>query len=240
MLLQGLSNRPLFIYLFSTCTLILVSCAFMTSSKTYSYLALGDSYTIGEGVPLYESFPYQTVQLLRKAGHSIYAPEIIAKTGWTTDELQAGIHNNHLLAGYDFVSLLIGVNNQYRGKSSDTYAMEFDTLLQQAIAFAGNNKQHVFVFSIPDWGATPFAGGKDKAAIAQEIDAFNAINKLISEEYKVNYIDITPGTRQAVHDTTLLAADQLHPSGKEYARWALKLAEKISSLVISSPSGTMN
>ena len=196
-------------------------------SKTYSYLALGDSYTIGESVPLYESFPYQTVQQLRKAGCPVYAAEIIAKTGWTTDELQAGINNSYLLPVYDFVSLLIGVNNQYRGRNREEYAGQFEVLLQQAIAFAGNNKQHVFVLSIPDWGVTPFANGKDKVAIAGEIDAFNAINKSISEKYQVNYIDITAGTREAAHDTTLLAADQLHPSGKEYARWAMKLAEGI-------------
>jgi lysophospholipase L1-like esterase len=195
-------------------------------SKIYSYLALGDSYTIGESVPVYENFPYQTVQLLRKAGYPVYAAEIIAKTGWTTDELQTGISNSHLLPLYDFVSLLIGVNNQYRGRSQEEYTQQFDTLLQQAIAFAGNNKQ-VFVLSIPDWGVTPFANGKDKMAIAGEIDAFNAINKSISEKYRVNYIDITAGTREAAQDATLLAADQLHPSGKEYARWAAKLAESI-------------
>jgi lysophospholipase L1-like esterase len=200
-------------------------------SKTYSYLALGDSYTIGESVPLYESFPYQTIQLLRQTGHAVYAAEIVAKTGWTTDELQTGISNSHLLPVYDFVSLLIGVNNQYRGRSREEYARQFEALLQQAIAFAGNNKQQVFVLSIPDWGVTPFANGKDKAAIAGEIDAFNAINKLISEKYGVNYIGITAGTREAEHNTTLLAADQLHPSGKEYARWAVALAERIQKLL---------
>jgi lysophospholipase L1-like esterase len=200
-------------------------------SKTYSYLALGDSYTIGESVPLYESFPYQTVQLLRKGGHAVYSAEIVAKTGWTTDELQTGINNSRLLPTYDFVSLLIGVNNQYRGRSREEYAQQFEALLQQAIAFTGNNKQHVFVLSIPDWGVTPFANGKDKAAIAGEIDAFNAINKMSSEKYGVNYIDITAGTREAAHDTTLLAADQLHPSGKQYARWAVKLAQGIQTVL---------
>ena len=118
-------------------------------SKTFSYLALGDSYTIGEGVPIYESFPYQTVQGLRKAGYSLYAAEIVAKTGWTTDELQAGISNSHLLPSYDLVSLLIGVNNQYRGRSLQEYTQQFEALLQQAIGFAGNHATHVFVLSIP-------------------------------------------------------------------------------------------
>lgn len=200
-------------------------------SKTYSYLALGDSYTIGEGLPIYESFPYQTVQVLRKAGYSLYAPEIIAKTGWTTDELQAGISNSRLLASYDLVSLLIGVNNQYRGRSLPEYTQQFEALLQQAIGFAGKQPTHVFVLSIPDWGVTPFADGKNSATIGHEIDAFNAVNRLLAEKYSVNYIDITPGTRLAANDPSLLAADQLHPSGKEYAQWTLKLAGAIQQLM---------
>jgi lysophospholipase L1-like esterase len=200
-------------------------------SKTYSYLALGDSYTIGEGVPIYENFPYQTVQLLRKAGYSLYAAEIVAKTGWTTDELQAGIAGSRLLAQYDLVSLLIGVNNQYRGRSIQEYTQQFEALLQQAISFAGKQASQVFVLSIPDWGATPFAKDKNSATIAHEIDAFNAVNRMLAEKYAVNYLDITPGTRLAASDTSLLTADQLHYSGKEHARWALKLAGAIEQLI---------
>jgi lysophospholipase L1-like esterase len=202
-------------------------------SRTYSYLALGDSYTIGEGVPVYENFPYQTVQRLRKAGYPVYAAEIVAKTGWTTDELQAGIDNSSFLNTYDVVSLLIGVNNQYRGRSLQEYTIQFESLLQQAIRFAGNRAGHVFVVSIPDWGVTPFAGnsGKNAATIAHEIDAFNAVNKSLAEKYGVQYIDITPGTRLAANDTGLLAADQLHPSGKEYALWAEKLATRMQKLM---------
>ncbi|THU32504.1 SGNH/GDSL hydrolase family protein [Niastella caeni] len=200
-------------------------------SKTYAYLALGDSYTIGEGVPIYESFPYQTVQLLRKAGYSLYAAEIVAKTGWTTDELQAGIVNSRLLPAYDVVSLLIGVNNQYRGRSLQEYTQQFEALLQQAIGFAGNQEKHVFVLSIPDWGVTPFAKDRNSATIAHEIDAFNAVNRSFAEKYSVNYIDITPGTRLAANDVTLLATDQLHPSGKEYGLWAMKLAGVIQQLI---------
>jgi lysophospholipase L1-like esterase len=199
--------------------------------KTYTYLALGDSYTIGENVPVYDSFPYQTIQLLRKAGYSFYAAEIVAKTGFTTDELQTAIRHTHLLPSYDIVSLLIGVNNQYRGRNQQEYAGQFETLLQQAIIFAGNNPLHVFVLSIPDWGVTPFAEGRDRAAIARDIDAFNVINKTIAEKYKVNYIDITPGTRKAATDTTLLAEDQLHYSGKAHGVWAGLLAEGIRKLI---------
>ncbi len=191
--------------------------------QTYTYLALGDSYTIGEGVPLYDSFPYQAVQLLRKSGRMFHAPEIIAKTGWTTDELAAGIAQTNLLRAYDFVSLLIGVNNQYRGRNLDEYTVQFEALLKQAIGFAGGHSSHVIVLSIPDWGATPFAIDRDKQKIAIEIDSFNMVNKTIAERHRTHYIDITPGTRTSASDATMLATDKLHPSGKEYAKWAERI-----------------
>lgn len=202
-------------------------------SRIYSYLALGDSYTIGESVPVYENFPYQTVQLLRKAGYPVYAAEIVAKTGWTTNELQAGIDKSSFLDSYDVVSLLIGVNNQYRGRSIQEYTTQFESLLKQAIRFAGNQAGHVFVVSIPDWGVTPYAAsnGKNAAVVAHEIDAFNAVNKSMAEKYAVHYINITPGSRLAANDLSLLAADQLHPSGKEYAIWAKKLSESIQHVI---------
>jgi lysophospholipase L1-like esterase len=192
-----------------------------------TYLALGDSYTIGESLPIYESYPYQTVQLLREKGVQITAPEIIAKTGWTTDELAAAIDQTRLIEQYDYVSLLIGVNNQYRGRKSDEYAMQFEELLKRAISFSTNGTSHVFVISIPDWGATPFAEGRDKKKIAEEINAFNDINKSISEKYGVGYIEITEGSRDAKKNPSLVARDKLHPSGTEYSKWANKLAEKI-------------
>ena len=198
---------------------------------TYSFLALGDSYTIGEGVLLTENFPYQTVQLLRKAGYDFSPPEIVAKTGWTTDELQAAIDKHTYLTTYDFVTLLIGVNNQYRGRSIENYRSEFESLLKQSINFAGSKTDHVIVISIPDWGVTPFAEGRDRKQIANEIDGYNSINKTISEKYNVNYLYITPGTREAATDPSLVAADGLHPSAKEYKRWAEKLAEKIKGLI---------
>jgi lysophospholipase L1-like esterase len=193
---------------------------------TYTYLALGDSYTIGEGVAVYESFPYQTVQLLRKAGHSFRAPEILAKTGWTTDELSSGINKTILQSPYDFVTLLIGVNNQYRGRSVEDYAPQFEALLLQAISFAGNDASHTIALSIPDWGATPFAADRDRKKIAEEIDAYNKVNKELAIKHKAHYIDITPSTRNP--NETLLAADKLHPSGKEYYRWAQEVAMTIN------------
>ena len=188
-------------------------------ADVYSYLALGDSYTIGEGVPIYESFPYQTVQLLRKAGYAFHAPEIVAKTGWTTDELSAGIAQTNLLAGYSLATLLIGVNNQYRGRNLEEYAVQFEELLKKALGLSPN----VIVLSIPDWGATPFAGDRDRNKIAGEIDAYNEVNRTITAKYQAHYIDITPGTRNSTEE--MLAADRLHPSSKEYRNWAEAVAE---------------
>jgi lysophospholipase L1-like esterase len=198
------------------------------SKHIHSYLALGDSYTIGEGLPLYESFPYQAVQLLRRNGHAFHAPEIVAKTGWTTFELAEHLIHTHLNTAYDFVSLLIGVNNQYRGLSEQEYAADFEFLLKKAIHFAGEKHDHVVVLSIPDWGITPFANGKDAIKIASEIDRYNDAKKRLTEHCHCHYIDITPGTREAQHNSKLLAADKLHPSAIEYARWAEKMVEVVS------------
>lgn len=195
--------------------------------KTYSYLALGDSYTIGEAVPLFENFPYQTVQLVRNNGISMYAPEIVAKTGWTTDELQEAVNQYRFLPVYDFVTLLIGVNNQYRGRTADNYTPEFHSLLKQAIEFAGNRPERVIVLSIPDWGVTPYAEGRNREEIARAIDTYNSAKQQISEQEGTQWINITPYTREATTDLSLLATDQLHPSGKDYGRWAKEVADEI-------------
>jgi lysophospholipase L1-like esterase len=197
---------------------------------TYHYLALGDSYTIGEQVPLHESFPYQTIQLLRKQishTHDFLAPEIIAKTGWTTDELNNQIAQTTFLKSYDFVSLLIGVNNQYRGRDLENYKEEFAHLLQQAIEFAGGISNHVFVISIPDWGKTPFAAERDIQKIAQEIDEYNNACKEIVLAQHCHFIDITTSQRADSHLEEFIAEDKLHPSGKEYAKWAALLATEM-------------
>lgn len=196
--------------------------------KKYYYLALGDSYTIGEKVQPQDNFPNQVYTLMKNDSVNFQPPRIIARTGWTTDELEGGIvaanNADPLRPTYDFVSLLIGVNNQYRGRPVDNYKPEFEELLKKAIAYAGNKAERVVVLSIPDWGVTPFADGRDRAQIAREIDAYNAANKQIAEQYLVQYIDITPWTREAPADVSLLAADGLHPSGKEYKRWAERIA----------------
>ncbi len=191
---------------------------------SHTYLALGDSYTIGESVPSAENFPHQTAGLLRKAGIKISEPLIIAITGWTTDELAAAIHEHKLHETFSIVTLLIGVNNQYRGRALDNYKKEFTGLLNQAIVFSNGHPRHVMVVSIPDWGVTPFAEGRDRHKIAQEIDAYNAAAKEIALAHKCGWLDITDSTRANGQKAEYLAADGLHPSGKEYAVWAARLA----------------
>ncbi|MBE7169925.1 MAG: SGNH/GDSL hydrolase family protein [Williamsia sp.] len=195
------------------------------AGSSYTYLALGDSYTIGENVALFENYPYQTVQLLRKSGYNMGAPEIIAKTGWTSKELKEGIRNTYLQSSYYFVSLLVGVNDQYRGEDPEEYRMVFEHLLQQAIGLTGNRKERVFVLSIPDWSATPFAEGKDRSFIKEQIDRFNQVNKELAQRHGIAYLYITDGTREAGINNKLLASDGLHYSRKEYANWAGLLAE---------------
>jgi lysophospholipase L1-like esterase len=196
--------------------------------RPYTYLALGDSYTTGEMVPATENFPNQVAAMLRQQGIAAEDPRIIAKTGWTTDELDAGIQSadstEPLLPQYDMVTLLIGVNNQYRGRSAENYRLEFISLLTKALRFADNKNKRTAVISIPDWGVTPFAKGHDRIQIGRDIDSFNLINREESLRRNIHYIYITEWTREAAIDPALLAADGLHPSGKEYKRWAETIA----------------
>ncbi len=178
------------------------------------FLALGDSYTIGESVATAGRWPNQLARLL-----GISEPQIVAKTGWTTDELSAAIDAADPKGPFDLVTLLIGVNNQYRGRSDDEYRQQFAALLKRATGFAGGNAQHVIVVSIPDWGVTPFAAGRDRARIASEIDRFNAIGREEAARAGARWVDITPISRRAATDHTLIAADGLHPSAAMYAEW---------------------
>lgn len=186
---------------------------------TIRYLALGDSYTIGESVEVTERFPNQLADFL-KAGGTQTEVTIIAKTGWTTNELWDGIQASEINPPYDLVSLLIGVNNQYRGYDINEYREQFVFLLNKSIEYAGGNPQRVIVLSIPDWGVTPFAHGQGGERIARDIDAFNAVNRAETEKAGAQYINITPISREAAHDVTLIAGDGLHPSGKMYLEWA--------------------
>ncbi len=197
----------------------------------YSYLALGDSYTIGEQVPIHDNFPNQTVQLLRKQHFDVADPVIIATTGWTTDELAASIREHNIHETFSFVTLLIGVNNQYRGRSLENYRQEFVQLLDQAIVFAKGVAKNVFVLSIPDWGATPFADGRDRHQVAKEIDEYNAACKAITLDHKCQYLYITDSTRDHAMTPGFLAGDGLHPSAKEYEVWAERLAGLVASVL---------
>ena len=187
------------------------------------YLALGDSYTIGTSVAETDRFPVQTADFLQAMGIKTQV-SIIATNGWTSTDLLLAIREKPVTTNYDMVSVLIGVNNQYQGKSLDLYKTDFTAIIQRAIQLADGKPNHVVVLSIPDYSVTPFASNSDKQRIATEIDAFNAANKTIASDYKVNYLYITDESRKAAGDRTLVASDGLHFSGKEYAVWAMQLA----------------
>ena len=192
-------------------------------------LALGDSYTIGESVTADSRWPTLLVDSLQHRGINALEPSIMATTGWRTDELRRGIEKARFKRTFSLVSLLIGVNNFFQGKSAASYATEFESLLKTAIKLAGGKKEHVFVLSIPDYGFTPF--GQDKRAeITAGIDDFNRINREITERLGVAYIDITPISRRGLEEPDLVASDGLHPSGKMYAEW-VKLIVNAATLV---------
>lgn len=199
------------------------------SPKTF--LALGDSYTIGQSVTTTERFPAQTTALLRSAGINITDPKYIAATGWTTDILASAINNQQPLGTFSVVSLLIGVNDQYQRHDTTGYRQRFRDLLNTSILLAGNKRNHVFVLSIPDYGVTPFGGSSDTGFINRQIDQFNNINREETMQASCQYIDITASTREALSDPTLIASDGLHPSGKEYSKWANRLAPMMSSVL---------
>ena len=203
-----------------------------SGSAPVDFLALGDSYTIGEGVRDEQRWPVQLAAALRARGVAIAHPQIIAKSGWTTDELSAAIdaedaHGN-LQAHYDLVSLQIGVNNQYRGRSGEDYGAEFSRLFERAVAFAGGDPARVLVLSIPDWGTTPFAqaGGRDRAQIASEIDQYNEVAATLCRRRSATWVDVTGLTRRPDlgHE---LVADGLHPSAAMYTLWVDRIHDKI-------------
>ena len=193
------------------------------------YLALGDSYTIGESVAESERFPVQLAERLRAEGIAEVAPpEIIATSGWTTGELAAGIDAAGPVGPFELVTLLIGVNNQYRGRPSEEYREQFRELLRRALEFAGGRRDRVIVVSIPDWSVTPFADGRDRPRIALEIDAFNAVNREEASLQGARYVDITPVSRLAESNPALTASDGLHPSAGMYRLWVELIAPEAS------------
>ena len=183
------------------------------------FLALGDSYTIGESVAASERWPVQLAARMRDEGVYMENPLIIATTGWTTDELAAGIERRGPQGPFDLVSLLIGVNNQYRGRDLTEYRQQFAALLEQAVGFAGGDPKRVIVLSIPDWGVTPFAADRHRETVSGNINQFNAVNAEEAARLGAHYVDITLSSREAAHDPDLIAGDGLHPSGKMYTAW---------------------
>lgn len=202
---------------------------------TLSYLALGDSYTIGEAVPEAGRWPLQMASALRERGVDLADPRIIATTGWTTDELALALDLAEPLGQWDFVSLLIGVNNQYRGRSAVQYGVEFRELLERAIRYAHGRADRVLVLSIPDWGATPF-GATDKrspATIGAELDVFNQAARDICTRHGVAFVDITPVSRARGSEAAMVAEDGLHPSAAMYTQWA-ELALPVAQRLLAS------
>ncbi|MDP3474142.1 MAG: SGNH/GDSL hydrolase family protein [Algoriphagus sp.] len=214
--------------------LILMTLSEISFAQNLTYLALGDSYTIGEGVPENDRYPVQLVNTLAKSGKLNFSnPQIIAKTGWTVDELEAGIKAADTKSeGYDLVTLLIGVNNQYRGRPVEDFEKEFELMLNRAITFARGNTSHVMVLSIPDWGVTPFAVNRksDQAKVEREIDAYNSAKKAICKMYGITFIDITEDYRTIGARPEMVVEDLLHPSGLVYQRWMEKLLKEVKKI----------
>lgn len=204
---------------------------FMEDTVSSTYLALGDSYTIGQNVSVEQRWPLQLKDVLKDNEITIDTVEIIAQTGWTTANLISAVERKNFTSSFDIVSLLIGVNNQYQGKSITEYSREFESLLNMAIGLAGGKADKVFVLSIPDYSVTPFAANSDTARIKRELIDFNAVNKKLALQYEVAYFDITPISQRAKGDATLLADDGLHPSGKMYGEWVDLIYKDIIELI---------
>jgi lysophospholipase L1-like esterase len=201
------------------------------SKADISFLSLGDSYTIGESVADSARWSVQLAQMLRQEGYDVGVPDIIAKTGWTTAELADAIKASKNDKRYDLVSLLIGVNNQYRGQSVERFRTEFRDLLATSVRYAGGRKDRVFVLSIPDWGVSPFGASRDRAQIAREIDAFNAVAKEETQKAGIMYVDITPISRRALGNADMFASDGLHFSGEMYSLWAREALPAVRMLL---------
>jgi lysophospholipase L1-like esterase len=221
--------------LFNFSLILLFLNAACVQTEKVTYLALGDSYTIGESVDSSQRWPVQLAEELRTSGYEVADPKIIARTGWTTDELQNAINEEKPNSNYDLVSILIGVNNQYRGYPIDQYIKEFEELLIKAISFAGNDSEKVFVVSIPNYGVTPFGIEKGENKIRQELLIYDAIADSISSIYNVPFVNITPVSEKAKADGSYIADDELHPSGKQYSEW-VELIIPVAKAILKDPS----
>jgi lysophospholipase L1-like esterase len=229
-----MDKKSLFLITFLLCFFTL-SCA---QNNGISYLALGDSYTIGESVPEDERWPVILSNELSESGIEVNDPLIIAKTGWTTDELQNAIKEQNPANDYDLVSLLIGVNNQYRGYPIDQYKKEFKQLLLQAVSFANGDTTRVFVVSIPNYGVTPFGMQKGEEMVRQELLIYDGIADSISSEMNIPFINITPVSEKAKEDPSYIASDQLHPSGKQYEEWVELILPEVKLMLKNSSNST--
>jgi len=205
-----------------------------TGAASKRMLSLGDSYTIGESVSSDDRWPVDLAGMLRSSGIDVADPTIIARTGWTTRDLSAAIDDTRPRGPFDLVTLLIGVNDQYRGRSPEEYRPQFRLALSRAMTQAGRHPESVIVISIPDWGVTPHAQGRDRGRIAAEIDAFNAVNRDEATAAGTHYVDVTGLSRLAAGDRNLVAADGLHPSAAMYVQWARAILP-IASSILSAP-----
>ncbi len=205
-----------------------------TDIPSFRYLALGDSYTIGQSVLENERFPAQITSLLLAQNVPIITTSYIAATGWPTTELLRNIDLKNPQGPYDVVSLLIGVNDQYQGRDIGAYHADFILCITKAIELSGYKRDRVFVLSIPDYSVTPFAYNySDTVAIRKELDEFNAINKRVTDSLGISYTNITALTQEARYNKSLLASDSLHPSGIDYGRWAALLAPKMQEVLVN-------
>ncbi len=228
--ITGCKKQPVIETITSLPTTTVVTTPVTAADTTLTYLALGDSYTIGQSVPNTQSFPFQLIAQLRNNKYNVKDPVIIAKTGWTTTDLKRSIQDSAITKKFSFVTLLIGVNNQFQNGDIKTYQTDFDDLVNTAIAYTNGNKNRVFVLSIPDYSVTPFAitSGRDTATIRAQIDQYNAINQSESNRLGVQYLNITNISRKAKTDNTLLADDGLHPSGLMYLMWVQPLLSQVT------------
>ncbi len=229
--LRFISTLVVSIFFLGSCTQSAEKEQSSLSGESIQYLALGDSYTIGESVSEPERWPNQLADSLRKSEYSFSEVNIIATTGWTTAELQEGIEEASPSSDYDLVSLLIGVNNQYRGYELDIYRSEFEELLEQAIDFARGDTNKVFVVSIPNYGVTPFGQSRGEDQIRQELLLYDAIADSIASEYGIPFVNISPISEWAKDDPTLIAEDQLHPSGKMYTLWVEEMLPTVREIL---------
>ncbi|MAO65166.1 MAG: lysophospholipase [Balneola sp.] len=203
----------------------------LPDSSPVSYLALGDSYTIGTGIDTVSNYPHLLSDSLASRGFTVDTTAVIATNGWTTTDLKTGIDSQDPDSSYNLVSLLIGVNNQYQGLDLELYRTEFRELLDQAIAFAGGNRSNVFVISIPNYGVTPFGQSRNPVIIRQELQVYNDIAKEITTEFNIPFVDVTPISELGAEDSSLIAPDNLHPSAKMYAMWVDEMLPTVTQIL---------